>query len=140
MRSTARPCPACYCCLASVPATELCAPDPERSRLSCLRLFSVAAVADNLDLDQGHRASSPDQAVEGASKNPTDDEITNNIRNRIAELKTSANLQELKVSTKDGEVTLDGLVKTAEEKQKVEAIAQFVAGDANVWSKLEVDQ
>lgn len=95
--------------------------------------------ADGLDKNQGHRASSVDDPIE-QQKNPTDDDITSNIQKQMVDSKMSANLQNVKVSTRDGKVTLNGLVKTIEEKQAVENIAQSVAGDGNVWSKLEVDQ
>ena len=95
--------------------------------------------SDNPDNDEGHRASSPNDSVE-QQKNPTDAEITGNIQQQMMDSKMSANLRNVKVATQDGKVTLNGLVKTIEEKQVVEDIAQSVAGDGNVWSKLEVEQ
>ena len=55
---------------------------------------------------------------------------------RDKSLSTSAH--NVKIVTKDGVVTLRGPVKSAEEKSKVEKLAQQVAGVASVENQLDV--
>lgn len=84
-----------------------------------------------------HRASDPNAPTD--QKNPTDDEITSKIVSRMTDSKMAKNLENVKIQTQDGKVALRGLVKTAEEKQRVEEIANEVAGTGNVHNYLEVE-
>lgn len=93
---------------------------------------------DTSTINQGHRESNVDQAPSDEKK-PTDDDISSNIRQQMMKSHMAANIQNVKITTQDGMVTLKGLVKTAEEKQKVEQIAQGVAGTDKVDSWLEVE-
>ena len=87
---------------------------------------------------QGHRASSANAPFD--QKNPTDDDITAKIVSKMSDTKMAANLENVKVRTQDGKVTLRGLVKTSEEKETVEDIAKDIAGTGNVDSQIEVEQ
>ena len=89
--------------------------------------------------DEGHRASTATQPVD-QPKNPTDEEISENIRKQMMDSTMAENLANVKLSTRDGKVKLTGIVKTIEEKEAAEKIAQSAAGDNNVWSELEVEQ
>ena len=50
----------------------------------------------------------------------------------------SVNAQNVKIITKDGQVTLRGPVKTAEEKRLIGEIAERIARAENVDNQLEV--
>ncbi len=69
----------------------------------------------------------------------TDDNVTSRIREKIVNEKLLTHAQEIIIVTKAGKVTLQGVVKTAEEKQQVEDIARAIAGTENLWSQLEVE-
>ena len=99
---------------------------------------AVKADADDNPESQGHRASSANAPID--QKNPTDDDITAKIVSKMSDTKMAANLENVKVRTQDGKVTLRGLVKTAEEKEAVEDIAKDIAGTGNVDSQIEVEQ
>ena len=98
---------------------------------------STSESGDNPE-SQGHRASSANAPFD--QKNPTDDDITAKIVSKMSDTKMAANLENVKVRTPDGKVTLRGLVKTAEEKETVEDIAKDIAGTGNVDSQIEVEQ
>jgi osmotically-inducible protein OsmY len=84
--------------------------------------------------DQNDSAKTPmDQ-----SNNQKDIDTTAEIRKQILDSGMSINAQNVKIITDNGKVTLRGPVETAEEKQKIETIAQNVAGATNVDSQLEV--
>jgi len=70
---------------------------------------------------------------------PADTEITDMIRKKIIDSKLGPDAQNVKVVTQDGRVTLGGVVKTAEQKQKIEEFAHEAAGVEQVKSYLEVD-
>ncbi|MEJ7593233.1 MAG: BON domain-containing protein [Planctomycetaceae bacterium] len=72
------------------------------------------------------------------NENTTDIGITAEIRSQVVDTKMSVDAQNVKIITQDGRVTLRGPVKTAEEKQRIEEIAQAVAGKEKVDSQLEV--
>jgi hypothetical protein len=71
--------------------------------------------------------------------NASDREITQRIRRVLSTNdQFSVMAENIKVITVNGKVTLRGPVKTAEEKQAVQAVAQSVAGAATVDNQLEV--
>ena len=98
---------------------------------------AAAVEAGEVAESEGHRASDPNAPTD--QKNPTDDEITSKIVSRMTDSKMAKNLENVKIQTQDGKVALRGLVKTAEEKQRVEEIAYEVAGTGNVHNYLEVE-
>ena len=82
---------------------------------------------------------------EGTTKTPIDQNedkkdvgITADIRKQIVDAKMSTNATNVKVITQDGKVTLRGPVETADEKDRIEAIAVGVAGADKVDSQLEI--
>jgi len=82
----------------------------------------------------------------GAAKTPIDQnenrvdlQITADIRKRIMESKLSVDAQNVKVITQDGKVTLRGPVKTSDEKDQIEKIAQELAGPKSVDNQLDVE-
>ena len=74
------------------------------------------------------------------NENQADIDITANIRKRVVDSKLSVNAQNVKIITQDGQVTLRGPVKTAEEKKQIEDIAHDIAGADKVASQLEIEQ
>ncbi len=73
------------------------------------------------------------------NENQADIDITANIRKQVVDTKMSINAQNVKIITQDGEVTLRGPVKSAEEKKQIEDMARSVAGADKVVSQLEVE-
>jgi len=74
------------------------------------------------------------------NENKTDVDITAKIRKQVVDTKMSIDAQNVKIITQDGNVTLRGPVKTAEEKQRIEDIAHTVAGKDKVVSQLEIEK
>jgi hyperosmotically inducible periplasmic protein len=72
------------------------------------------------------------------NENQRDIDVTSNIRKRVVDTKMSVNAQNVKIITQDGKVTLRGPVKSDEEKNRIEQIANDVAGAGNVDSQLEI--
>jgi osmotically-inducible protein OsmY len=73
------------------------------------------------------------------NENQSDINITAEIRKRVVDTQMSVNAQNVKIITQDGNVTLRGPVKTAEEKKRIEEFARSVAGETKVQSQLEVE-
>jgi len=114
--------------------------------LTCLSAFSLAALAaddekaktDNTATNErdrsGETKTSGDQ-----SNSSTDLKVTQAIRRALLkdrELSTTA--KNIKIITANGQVTLRGPVKTAQEKAKVDQIARSAAGGARIDDQLEV--
>lgn len=73
------------------------------------------------------------------SSNPADVELTRRIREAVvADDSLSTNAHNVKIITINGTVTLRGPVASAEEKAKIEATAQKLAGKKQVENHLEV--
>jgi hyperosmotically inducible periplasmic protein len=73
------------------------------------------------------------------SASASDVAITKKVRQAlVADKSLSTNAHNVKVITRDGVVTLRGPVKTPQEKAKIAATAQQVAGVAHVDDQLEV--
>lgn len=72
------------------------------------------------------------------NENQSDINITAGIRKKVVAEKMSVDAHNVKIITQDGNVTLRGPVRTAEEKEKIEEIARGVAGAEKVASELEV--
>lgn len=72
------------------------------------------------------------------NENQADIDITAKIRKQVVDTKMSVNAQNIKIITQGGQVTLRGPVETADEKARIEEIAQSVAGPGKVDSQIEV--
>jgi osmotically-inducible protein OsmY len=94
--------------------------------------------ADNTKVnkrDRAKEAATADQQKE----NPTDRDLTQKIRRALMDDKTlSTYAHNVKVIAQDGQVTLKGPVRTAEEKQIVEAKATEVAGEGHVINQMSI--
>src|SRR4026208_2112001 len=113
--------------------------------LACLSAVSLAAIAaddktkpDNAATNERDRSG--ETKTSGDQSNSSADlKITQAIRQALvkdSELSTTA--KNIKVITNNGQVTLRGPVKTAQEKARVDQIAKSAAGGAQIEDQLEV--
>lgn len=93
---------------------------------------------DNTAVNARDRDSTAKTPID-QNENQTDVSITAEIRKRVVDTKMSTNAQNVKIITQDGQVTLRGPVKTAEEKQRIVTFAEEVAGAGKVDDQLEVE-
>jgi osmotically-inducible protein OsmY len=93
---------------------------------------------DNTAINERDR-SSDTQTSGDQSNSPADLKITQAIRQALmkdGELSTTA--KNIKVITSNGQVTLRGPVKTAQEKAKIDQLAKSAAGGAHIDDQLDV--
>jgi hyperosmotically inducible periplasmic protein len=113
--------------------------------LACLSAFSLTALADDKKVNPDNTAinrrdRSAETKTSGAQSNSSADlKITQAIRQALmkdGELSTTA--KNIKVITANGQVTLRGPVKTAQEKAKIDHLAKSAAGGAKINNQLDV--
>jgi hyperosmotically inducible protein len=114
--------------------------------IACLSALSLAALAtddekskpDNTKTNERDRSG--DTKTSGDQSNSSADlKVTQAIRQALmkdGELSTTA--KNIKIITANGQVTLRGPVKTAQEKAKVDQIARSAAGGAQIDDQLDV--
>jgi hyperosmotically inducible periplasmic protein len=113
--------------------------------LTCLSTVSLAAMAaddktkpDNTAINERDR-SRETQTSGDQSNSSADLKITQAIRQALmkdSELSTTA--KNVKIITNNGQVTLRGPVKNAQEKAKIDQLARSAAGGAKIDDQLEV--
>ena len=114
--------------------------------LTCISALSVAALAaddkkvnpDNTAKNERDR-SGETQTSGDQSNSSADLKITQAIRQALmkdGELSTTA--KNIKVITDNGQVTLRGPVKNAQEKAKIDQLARSAAGGAKIDDQLDV--
>ena len=113
--------------------------------LACLSTVSVAAMAaddktkpDNTAINERDR-SRETQTSGDQSNNSADLKTTQAIRQALmkdSELSTTA--KNIKIITNNGQVTLRGPVKNAQEKAKIDQLARSAAGGAKIDDQLDV--
>jgi hyperosmotically inducible periplasmic protein len=113
--------------------------------LACLSAVSLAAMAaddktkpDNTAINERDR-SRETQTSGDQSNNSADLKITQAIRQALmkdSELSTTA--KNIKIITNNGQVTLRGPVKNAQEKAKIDQLARSAAGGAKIDDQLDV--
>jgi hyperosmotically inducible periplasmic protein len=113
--------------------------------LACLSAISLAAMAaddkskaDNTVINERDRSDETKTSGD-LSNTPADLKITQAIRRALmkdGELSMTA--KNIKVITANGQVTLRGPVKTAQEKTKVSQLAKSAAGGAQIDNQLDV--
>jgi hyperosmotically inducible periplasmic protein len=113
--------------------------------LTCLSTVSLAAMAaddktkpDNTAINERDR-SGETQTSGDQSNSSADLKITQAIRQALmkdSELSTTA--KNVKIITNNGQVTLRGPVKNAQEKAKIAQLARSAAGGANIDDQLDV--
>ena len=114
--------------------------------LTCLSAFSLAALAaDNKKAEPDNTATnerdrSGETKTSGDQSNSSADlKITQDIRQALmkdSELSTTA--KNIKIITDNGQVTLRGPVKNAQEKAKIDQLARSAAGGAKIIDQLDV--
>ena len=114
--------------------------------LTCLSAFSLAALAadnkkaepDNTAINERDRSG--ETKTSGDQSNSSADlKITQDIRQALmkdSELSTTA--KNIKIITDNGQVTLRGPVKNAQEKAKIDQLARSAAGGAKIDDQLDV--
>ena len=113
--------------------------------LACLSAVSLAAMAaddktkpDNTAINERDR-SRETQTSGDQSNSSADLKITQAIRQALmkdGELSMTA--KNIKIITDNGEVTLRGPVKNAQEKAKIDQLARSAAGGAKIVDQLDV--
>jgi hyperosmotically inducible periplasmic protein len=116
--------------------------------LTCLSAFSLAALAaDNKKAEPDNTATnerdrSGETKTSGDQSNSSADlKITQDIRRALmkdSELSTTA--KNIKIITDNGQVTLRGPVKNAQEKAKIDQLARSAAGGAKIDDQLDVKE
>ena len=114
--------------------------------LACLSAFSLAALAGDDEKTKPDNAATNERDRSGETKTSGDQsnssadlKITQAIWQALmkdSELSTTA--KNIKIITANGQVTLRGPVKTAQEKTKVDQIARSAAGGAQIDDQLDV--
>jgi hyperosmotically inducible periplasmic protein len=114
--------------------------------IACLSALSLAALAaddekskpDNTKTNERDRSG--ETKTSGDQSNSSADlKVTQAIRQALmkdGELSTTA--KNIKIITANGQVTLRGPVKTAQEKAKIDQIARSAAGGAQIDDQLDV--
>jgi hyperosmotically inducible periplasmic protein len=113
--------------------------------LACLSAFSLAALAgdekakpDNTATNERDR-SGETQTSGDQSNSPADLKITQAIRQALMkDRELSMTAKNIKIITDNGQVTLRGPVKTAQEKAKIDQLAKSAAGGAQIDDQLDV--
>jgi hyperosmotically inducible periplasmic protein len=113
--------------------------------LACLSTVSVAAVAadektkpDNTAVNQRDRSGETETSGDQAN-NASDLKITQAIRQALMkDSELSMTAKNVKIITNNGQVTLRGPVKTAQEKAKIDQLAKSAAGGAKIDDQLDV--
>jgi hyperosmotically inducible periplasmic protein len=115
--------------------------------LTCLSTVSLAAMAaddktkpDNTAINERDR-SRETQTSGDQSNSSADLKITQAIRQALMkDDELSMTAKNIKVITANGQVTLRGPVKTAQEKAKIDQIVKSAAGGAQIVDQLEVKE
>ena len=114
--------------------------------LACLSAVSLTALAaddknvnpDNTAKNERDR-SGETQTSGDQSNSPADLKITRAIRQALMkDSELSMTAKNIKVITANGQVTLRGPVKTAQEKAKIDQLAKSAAGGAHIDDQLDV--
>ena len=96
------------------------------------------AASDNTKTNQRDRSAN-EQTADQQKDNRSDRDITQQIRQSIVKDKSlSTYAHNIKIVTKDGQVTLKGPVRSEDEKKAIEAKAAEVARDGKVTSELNI--
>ena len=114
--------------------------------LACLSALSLAAFATDNEKAKPDNTATNERDRSGETKTSGDQsnssadlKVTQAIRRALLkdrELSTTA--KNIKIITANGQVTLRGPVKTAQEKAKVDQIARSAAGGAQIDDQLDV--
>ena len=109
-----------------------------------LSAFALSAIAQEVTAPDNTAKNKRDRSGESQtsgdqSNNPEDIKLSAAIRKAVvADSSLSATAKNVKIITSNEVVTLRGPVKTADEKSKIEQLAQSAASNAKIDNQLEV--
>ena len=114
--------------------------------LTCLSALSLAALAEDNEKTKPDNTVTNDRDRSGETKTSGDQsnssadlKITQAIRQALMKDRVlSTTAKNIKVITANGQVTLRGPVKSAQEKAKIDQIAKSAAGGAQIDDQLDV--
>jgi hyperosmotically inducible protein len=122
----------------NVPVSTRETPANNVDQTTTVRTGDLATDRDNTAINERDRVPAAKTPID-QNENQKDVSLTADIRKRVVDTDMSVNAHNVKIITQDGRVTLRGPVKSAEEKQAIEAIAIEIAGGGNVTNQLEVE-
>jgi hyperosmotically inducible protein len=103
------------------------------------RMEGAQVEPDNTRVNVRDRNEDSETPMDQSNSAP-DLKITQEIRQAVSNAKAlSFTAKNVKIITRDAQVTLKGPVKTAEEKNTIDALARSVAGVGKVDNQLEVE-
>lgn len=113
--------------------------------LACLSTVSLAAMAaddktkpDNTAINQRDRSGETETSGD-QSNGSADLKITQSIRQALVkDSELSMTAKNVKIITNNGQVTLRGPVKNAQEKARIDQLAKSAAGGAKIDDQLDV--
>ena len=113
--------------------------------LACLSTVSLAAMAgddktkaDNTAINERDRSGETETSGD-QSNSSADLKITQAIRQALVkDSELSMTAKNIKVMTNNGQVTLRGPVKNAQEKAKIDQLAKSAAGGAQIDNQVDV--
>ena len=116
--------------------------------LTCLSALSLAALAADDEKTKRDNTATNERDRSGETKTSGDQsnssadlKITQAIRQALMkDSELSMTAKNIKVITANGQVTLRGPVKTAQEKAKIDQIARSAAGGAQIDDQLDVKE
>jgi len=122
------------------PASDVPAASTQPAASPAASVETKPAEPDNTAVNQ--------RDANAATKTPIDQKetqrdvnVTASIRKRVVDTEHfSINARNVKIITEDGKVVLRGPVNSAEEKEKIDAIAREIAGKDNVENQIEVKE
>jgi hyperosmotically inducible protein len=114
--------------------------------LTCLSALSLAVVADDNEKTKPDNTATNERDRSGETKTSGDQsnssadlKITQAIRQALMrDRELSMTAKNIKVITANGQVTLRGPVRSAQEKTKIDQIAKSAAGGAQIDDQLDV--
>ena len=115
-------------------------PAPREGHTAGAEAKDMGTQPDNTRVNERDRDSQALTPLD-QKENESDREITQRIRKAvIADDALSSSARNVKIITRDGQVTLRGPVKSAQERSAVERAAVTVAGPKRVTNQLEITQ
>lgn len=98
------------------------------------------AADTNINTTGTSQPATSENVVQGQAQGITDLNISARIRDQLSATNLSATAREIKVTTRDGRVTLSGTVKSEREKRVITEIATKAVKEENVDNQLVVKE
>jgi hypothetical protein len=102
--------------------------------------WGTGTMGDEQEIDTDTGIYEEEYTVDQQARYDSDVEITREIRRAIIDGEDfSIYARNVTIDTQDGQVTLIGLVRSPDEKRRIEEIASQIAGSDNVTSEIVID-